>query len=338
MRGASFLKEFKKVKRACWALKILLSLFVLSLCADFITNDKPLMISYQGQYYFPVLKKYSEKTFGGTFETEADYRDPYLLEKIEEKGALYWPLFKFRYDSVNYALKGSSPAPPSKENIFGTDDQGRDVFARLLYGLRVTLLFSLLLTSLSALLGILIGGLQGYQGGKTDLYLQRFLEVWSSMPMLYTLIILTSLIQPSFLMFLGLMLLFKWTHLVGVVRAEVLKVRKYDFVNAARVVGVPPYRIFLKHILPNALSSSLAYLPFLLNASIATLVAMDFLGLGLPASMPSLGEILKQGKNNLNAPWLGIGGVCTLSLVLVLITFIGEGVRYALTPQEKRYD
>lgn len=328
------LSQFKKNKRGYFSLWIFLVLFIASLFAEFIANDKPLIVKFQGSYYFPIVKQYSEKTFGGEFETEANYKDPYVKELIQKQGWMVWPLIPYSYNTVNYDLTSPAPTPPSKENWLGTDDQGRDLTARLIYGFRISILFGLILTVLSSFIGITAGAIQGYFGGLVDLILQRFIEIWSGMPILYLLIILSSLVQPSFGWLLLIMLLFKWLSLVSVVRAEFLRARNFDYVRAARALGLSSYRIIYRHVLPNAMVATLTFLPFILNGSIATLTSLDFLGFGLPLGSPSLGEMLTQGKNNLHAPWLGITVFLTLSIMLTLLIFIGEAIRDAFDPRK----
>jgi microcin C transport system permease protein len=281
-----------------------------------------------------VFRAYPETTFGGEFATEADYRDPVVVKLIEDKGWMLWPLIGFSYTNPVPDLGRPAPAPPSSRNLLGTDDQARDVLSRLVYGLRISVLFGLLLTVLGSVIGIAAGAVQGYFGGRTDLLFQRFLEIWSSLPELYVLIILASIIAPSFWSLLGIMLLFSWTALVGLVRAEFLRTRNFDYVRAARGLGVSNTRIMLRHILPNAMVSSLTYLPFIMAGSVTTLTALDFLGFGLPAGSPSLGELLLQGKNNLQAPWLALTGFFTIAILLTLLVFIGEAVRDAFDPRK----
>jgi len=328
------LMNFRANRRGYWSLWIFLALFVISLFAEFIANDKPLILRYEGRFYFPVLVEYPETTFGGFLPTEADYRDPEVIELIEEKGWMLWPPVPYSYDTINYDLKVPAPAPPSGDNWLGTDDQGRDVVARLIYGFRISVLFGLVLTVLSSIIGIIAGAVQGYFGGWVDLLFQRFIEIWSGLPILYLLIILASVVEPNFWWLLGLMLLFSWMALVGVVRAEFLRVRNFDYVRAARALGVGNTMIMFRHILPNAMVATLTFLPFILNGSITTLTALDFLGFGLPPGSPSLGELLNQGKNNLQAPWLGITAFMVLAVMLSLLIFIGEAVRDAFDPRK----
>ena len=321
---------FKANKKAFYSLWIFLGIFIISLNAEFIANDKPLYIRYDNQNYFPIFQSYPETTFGGDFESEANYNDPYLQVLIKQKGFLIMPPIPYSYDTIIYTLPSPAPTPPSLLNPLGTDDLGRDVVARLLYGLKTSILFAFILTFFSSIIGLLIGAICGYFGGKIDLFGQRLIEIWSGMPILFILIILASLLQPTFWTILFAVLLFSWIALVPFVRAEFLKVRNLDYIKAAKMLGVSHYRIIFYHILPNALVALLTYLPFILCGSITTLASLDFLGLGLPPPNASLGEILAQGKNNLNAPWLGLSGFFTLSILLCLLVFIGEGLRDCL--------
>jgi microcin C transport system permease protein len=328
------LANFRANRRGFWSLWIFLVIFGLSLFAEFIANDRPLLVRYDGAFYFPVLADYSEKTFGGEFETEADYRDPYVQKQIVERGWMVWPLIPFSYKTINYNLPTPAPAPPDAVDWLGTDDQGRDVLARLIYGFRISVLFGLVLTILSSIIGVAAGAIQGYYGGLTDLLFQRFIEVWSGLPVLYLLIILSAIIQPNFWWLLGIMLLFSWMSLVDLVRAEFLRARNFDYVRAARALGVANPVIIWRHVLPNAMVATLTFLPFILNGSITTLTSLDFLGFGLPPGSPSLGELLAQGKNNLQAPWLGFTAFFTLAVMLSLLIFIGEAVRDAFDPRK----
>lgn len=321
---------FKANKKAFYSLWIFLGIFIISLNAEFIANDKPLYIRYDNQSYFPIFQSYPETTFGGDFESETNYNDPYLQVLIKQKGFLIMPPIPYSYDTIIYTLPSPAPTPPSLLNPLGTDDLGRDVVARLLYGLKTSILFAFILTFFSSIIGLLIGAICGYFGGKIDLFGQRLIEIWSGMPILFILIILASLLQPTFWTILFAVLLFSWIALVPFVRAEFLKVRNLDYIKAAKMLGVSHYRIIFYHILPNALVALLTYLPFILCGSITTLASLDFLGLGLPPPNASLGEILAQGKNNLNAPWLGLSGFFTLSILLCLLVFIGEGLRDCL--------
>ena len=327
-------QAFRDNRRGYWSLWLFLLLFTVCMAAELIANDKPLVLGYQGKLYSPVLFTYPETEFGGLFETEANYRDPYVRELIEADGWMLWPPIRFSYDTINYELTVPSPAPPSAENWLGTDDQGRDVLARIIYGLRVSLLFGLLLTLASSLIGVVVGALQGYYGGWVDLAGQRFLEIWSSMPTLYLLIILSSFVKPGFWWLLLIMLLFSWMALVDLVRAEFLRGRNLDYVRAARALGVRDRTIMFRHILPNAMVATLTFMPFILNGAIVTLTSLDFIGFGLPPGSPSMGELLGQGKANLHAPWLGISAFVSLALILSLLIFIGEAVRDAFDPRK----
>ena len=389
------LASFRSSRRGYWSLWLFLTLFVLSLGADVLANDRPLLVRYDGHLYVPVLRAYAETTFGGQLPTEAAYRDPYVRGLIEARGFMVWPPIPYRYDTIDWQLSGPAPARPSMRHWLGTDDQGRDLLARLIYGFRISVLFGLVLTVASSAIGVAAGAVQGYFGGWTDLLFQRFIEVWSGLPVLYLLIILASIVQPSFwwllglmLLFswmslvsvvraeflrarnldyvraaraleiwsgmpvlylliilasivepnfwwlLGLMLLFSWMSLVGVVRAEFYRARNFDYVRAARALGVRNRVIMWRHVLPNAMVATLTFLPFILNSSITTLTSLDFLGFGLPPGSPSLGEILAQGKANLQAPWLGVTGFVVLAVMLSLLVFIGEAVRDAFDPRK----
>ena len=326
--------NFKNNKRGLYSLYIFLLLLFFTLPAEFIANDKPLLVKYNTSYYFPVFKSYTETVFGGDFETSADYRDSFVMELIESDGWIIWPLIPFNHQTVNYNLQVPAPSPPSLENILGTDDQARDVLARLIYGFRISILFGILLTFFSSIIGVAFGAIQGYLGGLTDLLGQRFIEIWSGMPILYLLIIVGSIITPNFWILLILLLIFSWMNLVGVVRAEFLRARNFDYVKAARCLGMSDYKIIVKHLLPNAMVATITYLPFILAASVTTLTSLDFLGFGLPPGSASLGELLNQGKNNLQAPWLGITGFTAISILLSLLVFIGEAIRDAFDPRK----
>jgi microcin C transport system permease protein len=326
-------QNFKANRRGYWSLILFLVLFGTSLLAEFIANDRPLIVSYKGALYFPVLKTFPESAFGGVFKTDADYRDPVVAGLIRDRGWMVWPPIRYRYDTINFNLPVPAPAPPSRENLLGTDDQGRDVVARLIYGFRISILFGLCLTVFSSLAGVAAGALQGYFGGWPDILGQRFIEIWSGLPILYLLIILANFVQPDFWWLLGLMLLFSWMSLVDVVRAEFLRGRNLEYVRAARALGLGNLAIMYRHVLPNAMVATLTFLPFILNGSITTLTSLDFLGFGLPAGSPSLGELLAQAKANLHAPWLGISAFLVLSVMLSLLVFIGEAARDAMDPR-----
>jgi len=326
--------NFRANRRGWWSLWIFLVLFGLSLVAELWANDQPLLVQYDGQFYYPLVKSYPETTFGGDFETATDYRDRFVRDEIAAKGWILWPPIPYSYQTINRELAVPAPAPPSKENWLGTDDQGRDVVARLIYGFRLSVLFGLTLTILSSIVGVIAGAVQGYFGGLTDLLFQRFMEIWSGLPTLYLLIILASFVQPNFWWLLGIMLAFSWMALVGVVRAEFLRARNLDYVRAARALGVGNIAIMWRHLLPNAMVATLTFMPFILNGAITTLTALDFLGFGLPPGSPSLGELLSQGKSNLQAPWLGLTAFAVLAITLSLLIFIGEAVRDAFDPRK----
>jgi microcin C transport system permease protein len=327
------LDNFRANRRGFWSLWVFLVLFATSLFAEFIANDRPMLVRYDGSFYLPVLHDYPETTFGGDFPSETDYRDPAVVQLIAAKGWIIWPLIPFSYRTITDA-PGPFPARPSATDWLGTDDQGRDVLARLIYGFRISVLFGLALTLFSSVVGVAAGAVQGYFGGLVDLGLQRFIEIWEGLPVLYLLIILATLVEPNFWWLLGLMLLFSWTGLVGVVRAEFLRARNFDYIRAARALGVSDPVIIMRHVLPNATVATLTFLPFILNGSITTLTSLDFLGFGLPPGSASLGELLAQGKANLQAPWLGITAFAVLALMLSLLIFIGEAVRDAFDPRK----
>ena len=328
-------ENFRRNRRGFWSLRIFLVLFLITLPAEFIANDRPLVIWLDGALYTPVLKAYAETEFGGDFETEAEYREEDVQALITDRGGwMVWPLIAYSHDTVNFNLQTPAPAKPSSDNVLGTDDQGRDVLARIIYGFRISVLFGLILTALGSLIGVVAGAVQGYFGGRLDLYFQRFIEIWAGLPQLYILIILSSVIIPGFWTLLCILLLFGWTALVGVVRAEFLRARNFEFVKAARALGVGNSAIMFRHVLPNAMVATLTFLPLILTGSITSLTALDFLGLGLPAGSPSLGELLQQGKTNLQAPWLGLASTITLSVTLILLIFVGEAVRDAFDPRK----
>lgn len=328
------LHRFKSNKRAVWSLWIFGVLFLLTLFSELIANDKPLLVKYDGSLYYPVLFSYSETEFGGDFETEAEYRDPFVSELIEEKGWIVWPLIPFKYNTINYNLPTPAPSPPDSVNWLGTDDNGRDVVARIMYGFRISCLFGFTLTLVSAVIGVAAGAVQGFYGGWLDLFFQRFIEVWGSMPTLFILIILASIVQPSFWMLMGFLLLFSWMGFVGVVRAEFLRTRNFEYVQAARALGMSDSRIMYRHVLPNAMVATLTLMPFVLSGSVTTLTSLDFLGFGLPPGSPSLGELLAQGKANIQAPWLGLSAFFVIGILMALLVFIGEGVRDAFDPRQ----
>jgi len=326
--------NFKANRRGYWSLWVFMFLFVASLFAEVIANDRPILVSYADELYVPIVMDYPETTFGGFLETPTEYSDLEVQDMIREQGWIVWPPIRFSYDSVNYALTQPAPSPPDAVNYLGTDDQGRDVAARLIYGFRISILFGLTLTIISSVIGIAAGAVQGYFGGLTDLLFQRFIEIWSGLPMLYLLIIMASIIEPNFWWLLGLMLLFSWMSLVGVVRAEFYKTRSLDYVRAARALGVSNATIMFRHILPNAMVATITFLPFITSSSVTILTALDFMGFGLPPGSASLGELLGQGKANLHAPWLGLTAFFVVSIMLTLLVFIGEAVRDAFDPRK----
>lgn len=328
------LAVFRANRRGWWSLWIFLFLFLFTLFAEFVANDKPFLVFHQGEFYSPILTAHPETAFGGEFETETDYRDPYVVELINRDGWMLWPLIRYDHQSVAWDLPVPAPSPPGEGHWLGTDDQARDLSARLIYGFRISILFGIALTLVSALIGVAAGAIQGYFGGKIDLLFQRFIEVWSGMPTLYLLIILASIVEPNFWWLLGLMLLFSWMGFVGVVRAEFLRTRNFEYVRAARSLGVSDRVIIFRHVLPNALVATLTFLPFTLAGSVTVLTSLDFLGVGLPPGSASLGEVLAQGKANLQAPWLGLAGFFTIAVMLSLLIFIGEAVRDAFDPRK----
>jgi microcin C transport system permease protein len=330
------LSQFRANGRGFWSLWLFLALFVLAMGAEFIANDKPLVLKFQDELYFPTFVSYPETVFAGAegFETETEYRDPYVADIIEADGWIVWPPIRFSYDTINYDLPSPAPSPPDSTNWIGTDDQGRDVAARVIYGFRLSVLFGLLLTIVSSIIGVTAGAVQGFYGGKTDLIMQRAIEVWASMPSLYILIIFSSIFIPGFWTLLAILLLFSWVALVDVVRAEFLRARNFDYVRAAHALGVSNRVIIWRHVLPNAMVATLTFMPFILTGSITALTSLDFLGLGLPPGSASLGELLAQGKNNLHAPWLGFTAFLSLAVMLTLLTFVGEAVRDAFDPRK----
>ena len=333
--GRRRFERFKKNRRGWWSLWLFIGLFVLTLGGELIANDKPLVVSYQDQLYFPVFKRYTEQAFGGQLPFQADYRSDYVQKLIKKDGGwMLFPPIPFSDDTPNYDLNKPAPSPPTNVNWLGTDDQSRDVLARVIFGARVSILFALMLTFVSALIGIAAGALQGYYGGWGDLIGPRLLEVWSGLPVLYLLIILASFVQPNFWWLLGIMLLFSWMSLVDVVRAEFLRGRNLEYVRAARALGMQNGAIMFRHILPNAMVSTMTFMPFILTGAIGTLTALDFLGFGLPPGAPSLGELVAQGKSNLQAPWLGMSAFAVLALMLSLLVFIGESARDAFDPRK----
>lgn len=329
------LAQFKANKRGYWSFWIFTVLLVICLFAELIANDKPILLSYDGKLYAPIVQSIPETTFGGFLETETDYRDTVVQDMIHEKGWMVWPPIRFSYDTISYSLPESAPSRPAGENFLGTDENGRDVAARIIYGFRISVVFGLTLTIISSIIGITAGAFQGYYGGKLDLFMQRVIEVWSSMPSLYILIIFSAMFVPGFWTLLMILLLFSWVSLVDVVRAEFLRTRNFDYVRAAGALGVSNLTIMYRHVLPNAMVATMTLMPFILTGSITALTSLDFLGLGLPPGSPSLGELLNQGKNNVqNAPWLGISAFVSLAFMLTLLTFIGEAVRDAFDPRK----
>ena len=328
------LDNFKANRRGFWSLWIFLALFAVSLLAEFVANDKPFLVVYDGGFYMPIFKAYPETTFGGTFETEADYRSPYVQAFIAKEGWMVMPLIPYNHRSVAWDLSVPAPSPPDTEHWLGTDDQARDVLARVIYGFRISVLFGFTLTIISAVIGVAAGAVQGYFGGWVDLLFQRFMEVWSSIPTLYILIILASIVEPNFWWLLGILLLFTWMGFVGVVRAEFLRARNFDYVRAARALGATDIVIMYRHVLPNAMVATITFVPFILAGSVTALTGLDFLGIGLPPGSASLGELLAQGKANLQAPWLALTGFFVIGLMLSLLIFIGEAVRDAFDPRK----
>ncbi len=327
------LQNFRANRRGYWSLWIFLALLVLTLPAEFISNDKPLLVQYDGRFYYPVFVDYPETEFGG-FLARTDYRDPVVKDEIESKGWIIWAPLRYSYQTINWDLETPAPSPPSRENILGTDEQGRDVLAGVIYGFRLSIVFGLTVTFLSSIAGVLAGAVQGYFGGWLDLTMQRLTEIWAGLPVLYILIIMASIVDLGFWWLLFIVLAFSWTTLTALVRAEFLRARNLDYVRAARAMGIGNATIIWRHVLPNAMVATLTFLPFVLSASIATLTALDFLGLGLPAGSPSLGDLLAQGKANLQAPWLGVTGFAVIALMLSLLIFIGEAVRDAFDPRK----
>ena len=324
--------RFRHNRRGYLSLWLFMLLFLCSLGAELIANDRPLLVQYRGSLYVPALKNYSETTFGGPFATAADYQDPWLQKQLDDNGWVLWAPIRFGATTIDFATQTPFPSPPSTRNWLGTDANGGDVLARILYGTRISILFGLLLTFFSSVLGVLEGADKGYYGGKIGRGGQRFIEVWSGMPTLFLIILLSSVVQPGFWWLLAITVLFGWMALVGVVRAEFLRTRNYDYIRAAQALGVSDRHIIFRHMLPNAMVATLTFLPFILCSSITTLTSLDFLGFGLPLGSPSLGELLLQGKNNLQAPWLGIAAFLSVAVLLSLLIFIGEAVRDAFDP------
>ena len=328
------LTNFKANRRGYWSFWIFLVLFVVSLFAEVIANDKPFLVSYQGGLYSPILQFYPETAFGGALPTEADYTDPAVQEMIEAEGWMIWPPIRYNHRTVAWDLPAPAPTPPDARHWLGTDDQARDVLARTIYGFRISVLFGFTLTVVSAAIGVGAGAIQGFHGGWIDLFAQRFIEIWSSMPQLYILIIIASVIEPNFWWLLLVLLLFSWIGFVGVVRAEFLKTRNLDYVRAARGLGVSNRAIMVRHVLPNAMVATITFMPFTLAGSVTALTSLDFLGVGLPPGSASLGDLLAQGKANIQAPWLGLTGFFVIGIMLSLLIFIGEAVRDAFDPRK----
>ena len=329
------LQRFRSNRRGWWSLWIFVILFITTLLAEVIANDKPFVVYFKGEIYFPIVKAYPETTFGGDFLTEADYRNPYLSELIERDGWALWPIVRYHHRTVAWDLPVPAPAPPDRNHWLGTDDQARDVLARVIYGFRISVLFGFALTFISAIIGVSAGAVQGYFGGWLDLIFQRFIEIWSGLPTLYLLIILASVVEPNFWWLLGLLLLFSWMGFVGVVRAEFLRARNFEYVRAAQALGVSNLAIMFRHLLPNAMVAPITFIPFTLAGSVTVLTSLDFLGIGLPPGSASLGELLAQGKANLQAPWLGLTGFFTIALMLTLLILISEAVRDAFDPRKQ---
>ncbi len=327
---------FRRHKRGYYSLILFTIVFTLSMFAEFISNDKPFLVKVQDNYYFPIFQSYPETVFGGDFETETDYLDPFFKELNARPGNYaVFPFNKYIFDTINLNIEGSVPSPPSSENYLGTDDRGRDVLARIIYGFRVSILFGLSLTIVGTIVGIMAGALQGYVGGRTDLFSQRFIEIWSSMPELYLLIIFSSIFSPSLLLLLILLSLFSWMGLSDYVRAEFLRGRNLEYVTAARALGVGNLKIMVRHLLPNAMTPVITFLPFRMSAAILALTSLDFLGLGVPPTTPSLGELLSQGKANIDAWWLSLSSFAVLVGMLILLIFIGEALRDTFDPRKK---
>lgn len=354
-------RNFKQNKRAFWSLIIFTICFVISLCAEFIANDRPLLVKYQGAYYMPVLSFYSEETFGGDLRTEAIYsdievecliisggleecwdapeqiiidsQDGIVDAKKIERGFVIWPLIPYHFSTVD-TLDVPAPSSPDNNHLLGTDDTARDVLARVIYGFRLSVLFALIVSIFSSFIGIFMGAVQGYFGGRTDLLAQRLIEIWGATPSLYVIIIVAAIYQMDFWLLVFLMILFSWTALVGVVRAEFLRARNFEYVQAAKALGVSPIKIMIRHVLPNAMVATLTMLPFIVTGAIGSLAALDFLGFGLPSSAPSLGELTLQAKQNLQAPWLGLTAFSVFALMLMMLVFIFEGIRDAFDPRK----
>jgi len=328
------LSNFKDNRRGYWSLVIFTILLVICLFAELIANDKPLFVKYDDNWYIPIFSNHSETAYGGEFDIETDFHDPYIRNKIDDHGFAIWPLIPFSYATIDFEMRTPQPSPPSMRHLLGTDELGRDVLARLIYGFRISILFGLALTVISSVIGIALGAVQGYFGGWVDLGLQRIIEIWSGLPQLFVLIILASLFTPGFWTLLFIMLLFSWMSLTGLVRVEFLRARNFEYVRAAKALGMNNYQVMYRHVLPNAMVATITFLPFVLNGSIVALTSLDFLSLGMPPGSPSLGELLSQGKNNLQAPWLGITAFFAIAIMLSLLIFIGEAIRDAFDPRK----
>lgn len=328
-------QQFFANRLAAWSLYGFCILTSVLLLSNWIANERPWIIYYENQWFFPILKTYPGTDFGGIFATEAQYQDPIIKEKIQEKGWMIMPPIAYSFDTHDFYSNQPQPAPPSTKHWLGTDDQGRDILARILYGARLSLIFGVCLTGLSLIVGVSVGAMQGYYGGTIDLFGQRFIEIWTGMPTLYLLIILSSLVRPSFFWLMLVMLLFGWVKFVGVVRAEFLRARNLDYVNAAKSLGVADRTIIFRHILPNALVATITYLPWHVISGIMSLSALDFLGFGMPIGSPSIGELIAQAKNNIHAPWIGLSVFVVMFILLSLLIFIGEGMRDAIDPQRR---
>lgn len=330
------IQTFKSNRRAYVSLIIFIIVFVLSLLSEFLANDQPLLVRYKNTFYFPIFKTYSDAFWDGDFPTPADYKDPHTISKIEQNGWMIMPIIPFSYNTVDYEIETPAPSAPDKRHWLGTDDEGRDIVARILYGIRLSIIFAFLLTLFSSFLGIVIGAVQGYFGGKMDIILQRIIEIWEALPQLFILIIISSVFFPSFWTILFILMFFSWTSLTGMVRAEFLRTRNFEYVSAARALGVGNFRIIFRHILPNALVTSLTFIPFIFSESVVALTSLDFLGLGLAGEYPSLGDLVRQGKDNLQAPWIGLTIFFVLSGLLTILIFIGEGIRDSFDTRKSR--
>ena len=330
------MKNFRRNTRAYIALICFVLIFIISLFSNLIANDKPLIVKYKDGYFFPIIQTYNDEFFGGDFPTEANYKDTFIRQNINNNGWMILPLIPYSYNTVDYELSNATPAAPDEKHWLGTDEEGRDVLARILYGIRLSVIFAFILTLVSSVIGIIIGAVQGYFGGKIDLFLQQFIEIWDSLPQLFILIIIASVFLPTFWSLLIILLLFSWTGLTGMVRAEFLRLRNFEFVKAAQVMGVSNIRIMFRHILPNALVTSITFIPFIMAEAITSLSALDFLGLGLSQDYPSLGDLVRQGKDNLQAPWIGLSIFIVLSGLLSMLIFIGEGVRDAFDTRKNK--